>query len=255
MSALLATLGLGAADWLWVALSVVLAYTVFGFGGFGAGVVGLPLIVHVLPLRTAVPTTLLLDLTFSLWLGLKARQLVERGELLRLAPWAVGGMAVGVLALTRVPEAWLVAVLGSFVTLYALHSLFGRAATAPVSPRWAVPTGLVGGVFTALFGTGAPVYTLYLARRIADTARLRASIGTLVFVAAVLRLALFSAGGLYTSVRLPLLALTLLPGAGLGFWLGSRLHARLPERQVRRLIWVLLVASGLSLLARASTGH
>lgn len=251
MTDALALLAVAPADWLWLALSVTLAYAVFGFGGFGAGIVGLPLIAHVMPLRSAVPMTLLLDLTFSLLLGLKARDLVQRAELWRLAPWLLGGMAVGVVALWQVREAWLVGVLGTFVTSYALYSLFGRPGAAPVSPRWAAPAGLAGGVFTALYGTGGPIYTLYLARRIADTASLRATIGTLVFAAALLRLALFTGGGFYAGARLPLLAATLLPGAAVGYGLGSRVHARLPQARVRRMIWMLLVASGLSLLVRA----
>lgn len=246
-----ALLALPPADWAWVAVSVTLAYAVFGIGGFGAGVVGLPLIAHVMPLREAVPTTLLLDLGFSLLLGVRNRRLVDRAELLRLAPFILAGMAVGVLALARAPEAALVGVLGVFVTAYALYSLLARAAPGPAPTGWAAPAGLFGGVFTALYGTGGPIYTVYLARRIADTARLRATVGTLVFAAAFVRLVLFTGSGFYDGWRLPLLAATLVPGAGIGYAIGSRVHHRLPQTKVRRLIWMLLVASGVSLLVRA----
>lgn len=243
--------GLATADWAWVAGSVLVAYTVFGFGGFGAGIVGLPLIAHVMPLREAVPTTLLLDLVFSGWLGLRHHRLAQHRELLRLAPTIAVGMAAGVLLLAKAPEAWLVGVLGAFVTSYALHSLLSRAAIEPVGPGWAAPAGLAGGVFTALYGTGGPIYTLYLVRRIADTAKLRATTGTLVFAAALVRLVLFTGSGFYAGARLPLLAATLLPLAAVGYAIGSRVHARLPQAQVRRLIWTLLVVSGASLLVRA----
>ena len=39
-----------------VCAAVTLAYTVFGFGGFGANLVALPMLAHVLSLRFAVPT-------------------------------------------------------------------------------------------------------------------------------------------------------------------------------------------------------
>ncbi|MBL8332348.1 MAG: sulfite exporter TauE/SafE family protein [Rubrivivax sp.] len=246
--------GLATADWAWVAGSVLVAYAVFGFGGFGAGIVGLPLIAHVMPLREAVPMTLLLDLVFSGWLGLRHHRLAQHRELLRLAPTLAVGMALGVVLLARAPEAWLVGVLGLFVGGYALHSLLSRAVPRPVDTIWALPTGLVGGVFTALYGTGGPVYTIYLVRRIADKARLRATTGTLVFAAALVRLALFTGGGFYAGARLPLLAATLLPLATVGYALGSRVHLRLAQDQVRRAIWMLLVASGASLLLRALAG-
>ena len=41
-----------------VALTVLLAYSVFGLTGFGANVVALPLLAHVLPLKFAVPMLL-----------------------------------------------------------------------------------------------------------------------------------------------------------------------------------------------------
>ncbi|MCK7496591.1 MAG: TSUP family transporter [Comamonadaceae bacterium] len=109
---------------------------------------------------------------------------------------------------------------------------------------------MVGGVFSALFGTGGPIYTLYLATRIADTARLRASIGTLIFGSAFVRAFLLAGGGFFAPEGLLWLALALVPCAGLGYWLGSRVHARLPQARVRRVIWALLVASGASLIWR-----
>lgn len=246
--------GLPLAEWAWVAGSVLVAYTVFGFGGFGAGIVGLPLIAHAMPLREAVPTTLLLDLVFAGWLGLRHHRLAQHRELLRLVPTIAVGMVVGVVLLATAPEAWLVGVLGAFVAGYALYSLLSRATAQPVGTRWALPTGLAGGVFTAMYGTGGPIYTLYLVRRIADTTQLRATTGTLVFASALVRLVMFTGSGFYAGARLPLLAATLLPGAAVGYWLGSRIHARLPQAQVKRLIWMLLVASGASLLVRALAG-
>ena len=70
--------------------------------------------------------------------------------------------------------------------------LLRHASTTPVSAHWALPAGLVGGAFTALYGTGGPIYTIYLARRLFDKNTLRATIGVLIFCTALIRLALFS---------------------------------------------------------------
>jgi hypothetical protein len=110
--------------------------------------------------------------------------------------------------------------------------------------------GLSGGIFSTLSGTGGPVYTLYLARRITDTARLRATVGTLILGSAAVRLVLFAASGFFPQPGMLQLALLLVPCAVVGFLAGSRINARLPQAQVRRLIWALLLVSGATLLAR-----
>jgi uncharacterized membrane protein YfcA len=233
-----------------VAAAITLGYTVFGFGGFGANLVALPLLAHVMTIRFAVPMLMVLDLFSATLMGLKNRPLIEKGELLRLLPWLLLGMVLGVPVLQHAREAWLLTLLGAFVLSYSLWSLLGHASPAPVSPRWSLPAGLAGGIFSTMFGTGGPIYTLYLARRIPDTSRLRATIGALILGSAIVRLALFTGGGFFGQPGLLKLALVLVPCAMLGYVIGSRLHARLPQAQVRKVIWGLLVVSGGSLLVR-----
>ena len=233
------------------ALAVTLAYTVFGLTGFGAAIVGVPLLAHVVPIRFAVPMMLVFDLCAGLLLGLRNRRDVDRAELLRLAPFVALGMILGVTALVRAPERWLLGVLGAFVFAYAAWSLLNRAAARQISARWAVPAGITGGVFTALYGSGGPIYTVYLARRLGDANRLRASIAVLIFCTAWARLALFSGTGLLFQPSLLRLAVVLLPCAVAGYFIGSHLHRRLAPERARRAIWLLLLASGASLLWRA----
>ena len=140
-------------------------------------------------------------------------------------------MILGVTALVRAPEQWLLGVLGAFVFAYAAWSLLNRAATRQISAGWAVPAGMAGGVFTALYGSGGPIYTVYLARRLGDANRLRASIAVLIFCTAWARLALFSGTGLLFQPSLLRLAVVLLPCAVVGYFIGSHLHRHLaPER-------------------------
>ena len=235
------------------ALIIVLAYTVFGLTGFGAAIVGVPLLAHIFPIRFCVPMMLVFDLCAGLLLGLRNRRDVDRGELLRLAPFVAVGMLVGVTALVRVPERALLGLLGGFVFGYACWSLWSRSVPAPVSARWAVLAGTSGGAFTALYGTGGPIYTVYLARRLADPKRLRASIAVLIFGTAWARLVLFSGAGLMLQPSLLRLAAVLLPFAVAGYFIGSHLHQRLAPKLAARAIWLLLLASGGSLVWRAAT--
>lgn len=232
------------------ALIVTLAYVVFGLTGFGSAIVGVPLLAHFFSLRFAVPMMLVFDLCASLLLGLKNHRQADKRELLRLLPFLLLGMVVGVTLLASVPEHWLLLVLGSFVLSYAGWSLLVKTAPVTVSPRWAVAAGSVGGAFTAMYGTGGPIYVIYLARRLADSGVMRATIGALVFGTALFRLVLFTGSGFYAQDRLLTLALALLPCALAGYLIGSRLHARIPLRRAVQAVWLVLIVGGASLLWR-----
>ena len=237
-----------------VCVVMVLAYMVFGFGGFGANLVSLPILAHFMSLQVAVTLLLVLDLIVAGLLGVRNRQLTDFGEIRRLLPTMLGGMVLGVLLLNWAAERWLLLLLGAFVGCFALWNLFGRPSRQPVSARWAWPAGLAGGIFSALFGTGGPLYTLYLARRIMDTSRLRATIGAVILGSAFVRLALFTGSGFFAQPDLLAMSLLLLPCAVLGYAVGSRIQSHLPQDLVRRVIWMLLLASGASLLARGMLG-
>jgi uncharacterized membrane protein YfcA len=234
-------------------LIVTLAYTVYGISGFGSALIAVPLLAHFMSLRFAVPMMLVFDLTVGLLLGLKNRGHLDRRELLRLMPFLLVGMAVGATLLAKAPDRWLLVVLGAFVLGYASLNLLRRSSPAPISTRWAMPAGTIGGVFTALYGTGGPIYTMYLARRLPDKSVLRATIGILILFAALARLVLFTASGFYSQHGLLPLAFALLPCAVAGYLLGSQLHARLPTQRVAQVIWLLLLAGGASLLWRGAT--
>jgi uncharacterized membrane protein YfcA len=105
-------------------------------------------------------------------------------------------------------------------------------------------------MFTAMFGTGGPFYTIYLTRRQLDKLVLRATISGVIFFSGLARLALFSSAGLYHDRALLLLAATLFPFAMGGLYLGSHLHSRLPTARVVQAIWGVLIVGGVSLVLR-----
>jgi uncharacterized protein len=232
---------------------VAFAYTVYGLTGFGASMVAIPLLAQWLPLRTAVPMMLLFDLAAGLLLGLKNRHRIDKRELLRLVPFLLVGMVGGVVLLAKAPERWLLGVLGLFALVYASWNLLRKATTAPLDSSWAMPAGLFGGAFTAMYGTGGPIYASYLARRLTDKDVLRASVATLIFGAGWLRLALFTASGFYAQSDIFMLAAVLLPAAISGYFIGSRLHAHLSAAQAFKAVWLLVSAAGVGLLWRVAT--
>lgn len=237
-------------DWTGVALSVLAAYTVFGLTGFGSAVVAVPILVHFVPLTFAVPLVLLLDFCATLTVGALNWHLVERKELLRLMPFMLVGIVAGVTLLVNVEPRWLLLALGIFVLANAIWNLARPMQAGRVSALWSLPAGVAGGVFSALFGTGGPIYTTYLARRV-DSATFRATTSTIILFSGVTRVVIFGTNGLLLQNGLLGDWLLLLPVCALGVFVGSKLHARLPVARVRQALFGLLAVSGAAVIARA----
>lgn len=230
---------------------VAFAYTAFGLTGFGSTVIALPLLAHFFALKFAVPLLMLLDLSAFLLFGAHVRRRIRFDEIAWLAPFMLAGMAAGLALLIQVAEQRLLAALGGFLLLYAGYSLSRRGPPPALARPWCVPIGLVGGTFSALFGTGGVLFALYNAGRIRDKDALRATNAAMIMLSSLVRVVLFGAAGLLTQDGLLGTALVLLPAMAAGSWLGHRLHAAVPAAIVVKAVYAVLVVAGLTLLARS----
>ncbi|WP_455287998.1 sulfite exporter TauE/SafE family protein [Cupriavidus necator] len=242
---------MGIDQYLVLALTVAVAYAVFGLTGFGAAMVAVPVLVQFIPLHLVVPMLLMLDLVTTSLVGMRNWSAVSRSELVRLFPCMLVGVTLGTTALARLETRWLLVGLGVFVLLMTGRSLLRSAAAAQQTRRiWAVPAGVVGGAFSALFGTGGPVYTMYLSRRLPDMDQFRATISAVILVSAFARLLAFASSGLLQQPALLRSTAVALPFCLIGLALGSRLRRRISPEAVRRALLLFLAASGTLVLYR-----
>ncbi|WP_432260329.1 sulfite exporter TauE/SafE family protein [Cupriavidus sp. TMH.W2] len=232
------------------------AYTVFGLTGFGAAMVAVPILVQFIPLQFVVPMLLLLDLVTTSMVGMRNWNSVSRPELLRLIPFMMVGVALGTTVLAKVESRWLLVGLGLFVLAMTGRALLTSAARAEeVARGWSVPAGVVGGVFSALFGTGGPIYTMYLSRRLPQIDAFRSTIAAVILFSALVRLAAFASSGLLQQGDLLRSAAFAMPFSLIGLAVGSRLRRRISADAVRRALLILLCASGVSVLFRGLLMH
>ena len=232
------------------ALVVACGYFVFGLSGFGAAIITVPVLSHLWPVQFVLPMLSLLDLVAGISVGVRGIRQAERGELKRMIPFALAGAALGVTLLVNLPRDAALASLGTFATLYGVYALMERGALRRAGRGWAYPAGFAGGACGALFGIGGPPYVIYLSRRIEDKGALRATVASMISVSVTTRLVLFLLVGLLPWEKI-LTALALLPFAAAGLWAGSHAHVHVSRERLGRIIGVLLVATGISLLARA----
>ncbi|QIL81178.1 sulfite exporter TauE/SafE family protein [Diaphorobacter sp. HDW4A] len=229
---------------------IFLAYSVFGMTGFGAAMVAIPVLVQLMPLQHAVPMVVLFDLACTGLVGVKNWRRVSVPELARVLPWMILGIALGATLLSKLPPKWPLIALGVFVLIMCVRNLQAAASgrVAPLRPFWAIPFGALGGVFSALFGTGGPIYTIYLSRRLPDVDQFRASISVIIFLSSVSRALVFGASGAYAEHSILMVAGMLLPVALLGVLVGSKVRTRVSQAMLKRFIVVLLAASGVAVL-------
>ena len=227
---------------------VLIAYLVRGICGFGSGLIAIPILSLMIPLKVAVPLVVMLDYLASAGQGLSQRQSIQWGEIGRLIIPALIGVAAGLLVFHRVDAGLLARLLGGFVVVYALYTLWG-----PTMPRasgwWAVPAAISGGAIGTLFGTGGPFYVTYLKARQLDKTMFRATFACIFLLDGTARVTGYLGTEVIDIELLVLLAMSL-PLMILGMYLGGRIHTSVSPEAFTRGISILLLASGTSLMLR-----
>ncbi len=233
-----------------VAAGVGAAYIIFGITAFGAALFTVPLLSQFFPLDFVLPLSVLLDVSAALALGTRFSREADKSELKLMVPTCLIGAVLGVTLLVSLPRAATIAALGVFLIAYGAHALHRGGKASIVGRGWAPVSGLAGGVLGTLFGIGAPPYAIYLSRRKTDLRAYRATLSNMVLFSVSIRALVFLASGLMLADRLIGFAM-LAPFALAGLWVGNRLQRRISREATLRLVSVLLLLIGASLIYRA----
>lgn len=224
---------------------------VYGITGFGSPLITIPLALHFVPLPFALAVFALQDLASAVRLASENPRHVVKGEIVRLVPLVVVGVVVGVTLLVNLPRKASMLSLGVFVLLYGFWSLWQRGVPRVVSQRWAYPAGFLGGITGMLFGAGGPPYVIYLAHRGLSKEQFRSTLTLAAVFSITVRLIAMAFAGLLFRREVWLTAMFVVPAALLGVSLASRLFRHISRELLLRLVTLLLLASGASLIARA----
>jgi uncharacterized membrane protein YfcA len=149
---------------IYLALTTFAAYAVYGLTGFGNVAIALPVMLFFMPLHTAIPITMLHGLFAGSTVGIAKRRHADLGELRLLAPFVLIGLILGATILVYVPEKYLLYLLGLFLVCYSCWSLLSPSVSKQIARGWAAPLGVVGGIFSATFGTGGVLYMVFPCR-------------------------------------------------------------------------------------------
>jgi uncharacterized membrane protein YfcA len=166
-----------------------------------------------------------------------------------LLPFTVIGVAVSLYVMDSVKPEMLSVALGGFIVMFAVYQLL-PVKLGKAKRTISVPSGFLGGFVGTLFGTGGPFYVIYLNLRHLDKNSFRATFASIFLLDGALRLAGYAVKGFYTLEMLSYLAMAV-PIAGLGLFLGGRIHTSMGRDAFVRLISALLLGSGTALLMKS----
>lgn len=246
--------GLSLSAYLIIFAALAAGYVIFGIAGFGTALIVSPALALFIPVPKIVPLLALLDFcAAAVNIGRDGRK-ANWQELRRLLPLMVAGSLIGAAILLNARADALLLGLAIFAIGYALYSLSGVRPQPEFTPAAALPFGTIGGIFSALFGSGGFVYIIYLTGRIADKTSIRLTQTTLIGFSTFTRVVLFALAGVYLDTSLLWLALLLAPGMLVGTAIGRRITLKMSREQFIKIINLVVLASGVMLMVRYFAG-
>jgi len=224
---------------------------VSGLSGFAMGLVVSGVWLHIIePSQNALLIVLcgLVTQGSGIWY---VRHAIDWGK---ICPFVVGsliGVPLGTAMLTAVDQGTLRITMGVLLVLFSLYGLLKPAfkpvaGGVPVELGVGVANGLIGG----LTGLGGIAVTIWSQLRGGPKDAQRAIFQPVLFSTFVMTAISLAFVGAYTVEMMKLYALAL-PALAIGIWCGIRLYGKLDDAAFRRVILILLLASGVSLVVPA----
>lgn len=235
-----------------IASIAFLGSLVYGMTGFGSALVTIPLATHFVPLTFALAVFSLVDLASALRIGLQKPKDAVKAEIMRMVPFALIGVVIGVTVLVNLPRARAMLALGVFVMFYAVYALFSRPGTTVVSRHWAYLAGLLGGSTGTVFGAGGPPYAIYLSHRPLSKEQFRATLTLTTVFSIGMRVTAFAITGLIFKAEVGAALAFSVPAAMVGLSLASWAFTRVTRDLVLRAVALMLLVNGISLIVRAA---
>ena len=235
-----------------LAAAAFVGSVIFGVTGFGAALVTVPFATHFVPLPFALALFVLMDLANAFRIGFENPKNAVKSEWTRMVPTILVGTVMGVTLLVNLPRGAATLALGVFVLLFAIYSLVRNPDThREVSSGWAYVAGFTGGVTSTIFGAGGPPYAMYLSQRGLTKEQYRATLGLATLTSISIRTVAFLALGLLLDPKVWVYAVFVVPAGLVGIWAASHLFRRISRETLMRVVAVMLLLSGASLILRA----
>jgi uncharacterized protein len=229
------------------AVVIAAAFFVLGLAGFGNGLVALAFLPLVMSPVTAIVLLTVYTVLATIVIFVPLRRDFDPTGMPALLLGTVLGTPLGVWVLATLPASMLTRLIG--LVLLAVVALEWRGAYPERLPgaRWAIAAGVAAGALGAAVGTPGPPVVLYTASQGWSPRTMKANLQAFFLVNQTVIVIWYWWAGLLTAEVWRYAALFLLPTA-IGLLAGMALFARVDQARFRRIVFMILFASGVVLL-------
>ncbi len=235
-------------DLVFAAAAAFIAYTVKGLCGFGNTLVFASIMSFRADTVSITPVESVLGLAPSGYIAWKCRKEFEPGIVIPMALVMAAGSLAGTLVLKNASPGALKVLFGFVTIALAVEMLLrGKAGKREGSRKALMLIGILAGIMSGLYGVGA-LMAAYMSRTTRSANAFRGNLCAVFFINDTIRLILYLSLGILTGGVFRL-ALMLVPFMAAGVAAGSFLAGRISEEKVRLGVIVLLILSGVSLIA------
>lgn len=214
--------------------------------GLGAAMVAMPIVVHFIPLSLAVPSSTLIVLVLNLQLAWSYRQSIRWAHLAYVFVGCVLGVVAGIYLIRTLNNEWLKALMGLFLIVYAVYSLFfEKREPRSIRPAWGIPVGVCSTFFGTAFGFNGPPLAVFSTLSGWNAGEAKGFLGAAFILSGTAIVGGQCLAGLQTAQTLTYFLLAC-PASLLGGLLGIRFSRRFASKSNRRLLLCVLLFAGIS---------
>ena len=236
--------------YVWICIAVFVTGLIRGLSGFAAALIGLPLLVFFLDIRTVVPLVTLLGASSTIMLLFQLWKHLEWKEVYPLVIGFLPGIVIGVFFLKTLDKRILQMLLGIVLSSYSLYSLLFKLSKTEMRKRWAYLFGFFAGNLRGAIGAGGPAIVIYTSMQPWNRNKVKVTIQGFFIVSAVITVFVHASAGLITATVLKCFLVSL-PALALGTLTGSYLYGFVKEETYRKIIFILLAILGLMTIYKA----
>jgi len=235
------------AEWVGAALVFAFANFVLGLVGFGNGLVAMALLPFLMSPVTAIVVLTIYTIVFAVAILVPLRHDVLPGPVLEMLAGTLIGIPGGVWILSHVPVTALNRLIGATLVLLVLLEWAGFRARRLSGRAWSVGAGVIAGFAGGAIGTPGPPVIIYSTSQGWSPRTVKANLQAFFAVNQAMILVGYWWAGLLDAGVWKLAGSFAVPAAG-GVALGVMLFNRVDPVRFRRLVYLVLLVAGLSLL-------
>ena len=220
--------------------------------GFGESLIAVPLFVLLIPIEIAVPFSVLNSILIAAFVVVQDRKQIHFNSAKWLIIYAALGIPIGLLLLIYGDENLTKLVLGIFIILYSIYSLYSKNNFKLETDNrfWLFICGFFSGIFGGAYGLNGPPLVIYGNMRNWTAKHFRATLQAYFLPASILGMFGYGYKGLWVStvtyyflISIPVIIPAIL--------LGRYFNHRLNDGSFLRYVYFGLIGTGIILLGQS----